>query len=318
MSLCYHYIRPKKNLDPFPRLLGIKIDEFKEHISMIQKNFKMISLQQAEDFSHNKITLGEKLGMLITFDDGLSDHFTAAKILEKEGIKGVFFIPSCISIDNLPANPIIIHYALEIFGIARFIEQYEKSLKKFNIEKNTVKLTYISEKNDPWKIIDKIKSVFKYEFSNNDSRKILLDIYENMIFKKNPKFMETAHLTDTQIQEMIEMGHSIGYHTHSHISVAASSLNSDEFTKEMISSKKMLEKKFNIKISSFSYPYGEKKDCLSTQKLLKNTNEYKLAFTVEPKINDFSTSPFELGRYEPYSNDTTSKLKKTLMEIIKR
>ena len=28
MSLCYHYIRPKKNLDPFPRLLGIKIDEF--------------------------------------------------------------------------------------------------------------------------------------------------------------------------------------------------------------------------------------------------------------------------------------------------
>jgi len=299
-------------------LLGTKIDDFKEHVSMLCENFKTISLQHAEDFSCNKVPLGEKLGMLITFDDGLNDHFVAAKILAKEGIKGVFFIPSCILSDNLPANPIIIHYSLAVFGISKFIEQYEKSLKKFKLEKEALKLIYIPGKDDPWKVIDKIKLLFKYQFSNNDSRKILLDIYENMILEKIPKFMEIAHLSDAQIQEMIEMGHSIGGHTHSHISVAASSLNPDEFSKEMIISKKILEKKFNIKISSFSYPYGEKKDCLTTQKLLKNTNAYKLAFTVEPKINNFSTSPFELGRYEPYSSDTTSILKKTLMEIVEK
>ena len=317
VSLCYHYVRPEKNIDPFPKLLGIRINEFEKHVKMLKDNFELISLKQAHDFSHNNILLKDKTGLLISFDDGLSDHFTAAKILNKYNIKAVFFIPTCIIEDGLPANPIIIHYTIEKFGILQFLTEYESSLKKFKIEKNELNIKYNSKVDDPWKIINKIKLVFKYKFTNMESRKILLNIYEKLLLNKFPNFMEVAHLTFSQINQMIEMGHSIGVHTHSHISVAASNLQSKEFHKEMINPKKILEENFKTEIISFSYPYGERKDCLTTKKLLKDTNQYKMAFTVEQKVNYSSTSLFELGRYEPYSNDDTNTLKEKLIKIVK-
>ena len=45
---------------------------------------------------------------------------------------------------------------------------------------------------------------------------------------------------------MIEMGHTIGVHTHTHISVAATKLSEDDFYNEIIFPKKYLEKEFNI------------------------------------------------------------------------
>lgn len=313
-SLCYHYVRPEKENDEFPKLLGTRVNEFKKQISMFEENYKMISLKNVEDFSYKNYKLGNTLGMLITFDDGLADHYLAAKILEKKQIKAVFFIPSCISEDNLPANPIIIHYSIAKFGIKKFLDHYESSLKKFQLNKNSLKISYNPQKDDPWKLIDKIKTNFKYKFNNHNARKILINIYENLLIPSIPNFMEKAHLSNEQIKEILEMGHSIGGHTHTHISVPTTLLNSDEFNKEIILSKKSLEKRFHTNIISFSYPYGEEKDCLSTKKFLKNTN-FKIAFTVKAQINNHKTPPLEIGRYEPYSNDTSLILKEMLIKL---
>ena len=43
VALCYHYIRKDIN-DPFPRLLGTKIDDFSNHIEMLKKQFTILSL----------------------------------------------------------------------------------------------------------------------------------------------------------------------------------------------------------------------------------------------------------------------------------
>ena len=69
---------------------------------------------------------------------------------------------------------------------------------------------------------------------------------------------------------------------------------------------------------SFSYPFGEQKDYLSSMKLLDKTKEYKLAFTVEEIINSENTSPLEIGRYQPHSNDDVITLQNTLSNIIKK
>ena len=44
VSLCYHYIRPEKSIDPFPKLLGTRINEFEKHVKMFLDNFELISL----------------------------------------------------------------------------------------------------------------------------------------------------------------------------------------------------------------------------------------------------------------------------------
>ena len=49
LSLCYHYIRPD-NDDPFSRLMGTKITEFKNQIKMLKEKFEMISLDDVLEF----------------------------------------------------------------------------------------------------------------------------------------------------------------------------------------------------------------------------------------------------------------------------
>ena len=111
MALCYHYLRQNKESDPFPRILGTNIDEFQNHIKMLQKNYHVISLKDAVSISTGEedVFNKENTGVLLTFDDGLSDHYTAAKILSELGVSATFFVPTCILDEQLPASPTIIH-----------------------------------------------------------------------------------------------------------------------------------------------------------------------------------------------------------------
>ena len=319
MGLCYHYLRLNKQSDPFPRILGTNIDEFQNHLSMLQKNYHVISLKDALSISTGEDGFNKKnTGILITFDDGLSDHYTAAKILSELNISAIFFIPTCILEEKLPANPTIIHYTIAIFGIEKFLKEFREILVNNKLDKKLFDVQYSKDKDNVLDIISKIKSTFKYKLGYFNSRKILLDIYKNLFSSEYKNMLSTIHLTESQIREMLEMGHHVGTHTYSHISVAATELNSDDFIKEIISPKNYLEQKFNTKVNSFSYPFGGKNDCLSSSDLIKKTSEYNLAFTVEEILNTRNTSPYQLGRYQINSSDTSFKLNSIIQNISKK
>ena len=319
MGLCYHYLRLNKQSDPFPRILGTNIDEFQNHLSMLQKNYQLISLEDASNLSYGGISFHKKnLGILITFDDGLADHYTAAKILSELNISAIFFIPTCILEEKLPANPTIIHYTIAVFGIEKFLKEFREILVNNKLDKKLFDIQYSKDKDNVLDIISKIKSTFKYKLGYYNSRKILLDIYKNLFSSEYKNMLSTIHLTESQIREMLEMGHHVGTHTYSHISVAATELNSDDFIKEIISPKNYLEQKFNTKVNSFSYPFGGKNDCLSSSELIKKTSEYNLAFTVEEILNTRNTSPYQLGRYQINSSDTSFKLNSIIQNISKK
>ena len=89
-----------------------------------------------------------------------------------------------------------------------------------------------------------------------------------------------------------------------------------DFEKEIIYPKKFLKKKFGIEVFSFSYPFGEKQDCLSSSELLAKTKEYQIAFTIEDIVNNKKSSPFQLGRYSPSSNDDSKKLSLEIKRIM--
>ncbi len=317
LSLCYHYIRDEKNTDSFPRILGTSVNEFKKHIEMFSKHFKLITPSDAISFSYGDYNFKEnQTGLLLTFDDGLSDHYIAAKILAKYGIKAIFFIPTCILKDNLPPNPTIIHYCIAKFGLIKFLIKLKLSLEKnLNDPQNHI-IEFVKGKDDVSNTINKIKNLFKYELDRKHSRIILIDIYENMFHNIFENAMEIMHLTKVQISEMLEMGHSIGTHTHTHISVGSSKLTDEEFNYEIIQPKHYLETSFGTKIDFFSYPFGGITDCLSSKELITKTNSYKLAFTVEEILNTKSTSSYELGRYMPMSHDSSELLYKKMNNII--
>jgi peptidoglycan/xylan/chitin deacetylase (PgdA/CDA1 family) len=317
LSLCYHYIRDNSNEQSFPRILGTSVNEFEKHIEMFSNFFKLITPSDALSFSYDDYNFNNnEIGLLLTFDDGLSDHYNAAKILAKHGIKAIFFIPTCILKDELPANPIIIHYCIAKFGLSDFLKFFKSSLETNSIDLSNhfKKFSYIDGNYN--EVIQKIKYFFKYEINEKLSRLILLEIYENMFHNEFPNAMEIMHLTKNQISEMIEMGHSIGTHTHSHISIGSSYLEENELNFEIIQPKTYLETIFKIKSEFMSYPFGQTVDCLSSKELIVKTDSYKLAFTVEEILNKKSTSPYELGRYMPTSLDTSELLYKKMVSMI--
>ena len=317
LSLCYHYIRDNSSEQSFPRILGTSVDEFEKHVEMFSNFFKLITPSDALSFSYGDYNFNDgEIGLLLTFDDGLSDHYVAAKILAKHGIKAIFFIPTCILKDELPANPIIIHYCIAKFGLSNFLNFFKSSLETNSIDLSNhfKKFSYIDGNYN--EVIQKIKYFFKYEINEKLSRLILLEIYENMFHNEFPNAMEIMHLTKNQISEMIEMGHSIGTHTHSHISIGSSYLEENELNFEIIQPKTYLETIFKIKSEFMSYPFGQTVDCLSSKELIIKTDSYKLAFTVEEILNKKSTSPYELGRYMPTSLDTSELLYKKMVSMI--
>jgi len=307
-------VREKDN--SFPRILGTKKENFEDNIRMLEKKYQMLDLNDVINFMYNKQNFSHsKTGMLITFDDGLSDHYESAKILTEHNVNATFFVPTCIVEEKLPPNPTIIHYCIAKYGISKFLEFFDQSLQKFAIMDDQLKIIFNKDKDDPWETIKQIKNIFKYKFHHTISRKILIDIYNNSLLKDNPNIFELMHLNEHKIKSMITMGHSFGVHTHSHISVGPSKLSDSEKYIELLKPKKILEDKFKISVDSFSYPFGGTVDCLSEDKLPEYLKEYKLIFTVDEILNTKKTSVYELGRYQPNSLDTTPILKEKLMKI---
>lgn len=309
----YHYIRPDLNTS-FPGIIGHTEAQFREHLDALREKFHILTPKEAILFSRTDWEWdNDKEGLLMTFDDGTSDHFSVSKILDEYKIKGLFFVPSCIY-EGEPINPTIIHFCIEHFRISGFLKVYNRLLQELPDSMKRLSISYKSGDN-PWKAIATIKDTFKYHIPHKIGRDILLSIYRELFEKTFKDALALIHLTKEQTSDMVSRGHSLGVHTHTHISINDNNLSKQEIIAEMITPKHKLEKLFDIDIQTFSYPYGEEKDRMSHEELLKKTKEYDLVFTADfffPGPNTKNTSSFELGRYAVSPRDDAKTLLKKL------
>jgi len=64
---------------------------FKEQVNFLKSNFEVIGPDDLQAYYAGEAT-GEKCRLLFTFDDGLKNNLHAAEVLNKAGIKALFFI----------------------------------------------------------------------------------------------------------------------------------------------------------------------------------------------------------------------------------
>jgi len=315
VSLCYHYIKDAKRTERYPRIYANMDTQLEEHTKLFTREYHPLSPEDIRrQYVDKQIPAIDRTGVVVTFDDGLNDHYLAAQILARNGIRAFFFVPTCILTDRLPANPQIIHYTLALHGIAAFLSLYDSLLEARDLHADErFRVRY--KKGRAAETIAQIKKIFKYELPAATGREILLTIYNRLLLTHTPHILDDIHLTETQIRKMLDMGHMIGTHTHTHISVAATQLTPEEFHTEVIKPKQILREMFNTPVYALSYPFGGKADCLATKDLIQTTSVYDLAFTVEKRVNTEYTSPLEIGRYEPYPGDDTDVLQDKLLAL---
>ncbi|OJI07371.1 hypothetical protein BK004_01410 [bacterium CG10_46_32] len=309
LTLGYHYIRQPAQKDPFPRVKGSTWSDFGAHLRMIQKYFNIISLDDVLRFHRNEIELSlTKPNILLTFDDGLEEHCRVAQILAECKIQAVFFIPTCLLTDRVPINTTILHYSLARYGLTIFLDAFHKALIAHGLKNEDYPLYFAKGIDNPPDKIVEIKKTFKYGLSYENSQGIIMHIYQALLLKDYPNAFELMHIDEDKAKKIVDFGHNIGAHTHSHISVGSTDLSDDAFQKEIIHSKNILESKLGVKVESISYPFGEKRDYDSIEEKIRKMGTYQAGFTAEPSLNTKETSPLKIGRYLPLKADTSDIL----------
>ena len=143
-----------------------------------------------------------------------------------------------------------------------------------------------------------------YEFVNRKREKNLyqenkitnkkFNIISNLYKDINNKY-KSLSMSFKELKKLTDQKYIIGAHGYSHIRLSENLSNKD-LSKEIIKSKKMLEKKLKIKINSFCWTFGDKKS-YSTKASQIIRKSYKLSFMTCGKPFDFRQNLFQIHRF---------------------
>lgn len=282
LIVMYHYIRPKgKHRWIFP----FEPRELKIQLKWLQGHYPIISMNEYVDYLINKKQLPKKTSVL-TFDDGLKDHYSYVfPILKEIGVCGTFFVPTMPFESKVPSVQKI-QYILDSKGPEWFAKEINHKLppKSEHLIKTDSKKVYKKLDNILVSNIKTIVATMPEKLRNDIVNAIFSSIF------KEKKFCEKVYLSKDEIKEMIEAGMNFGGHSHSHPFLDRCNIKRQN--SEISKPKKFFKHAFNYDLRLYSYPYGKFNQ--DTFLCLKE-NDYDCA-VIDPSVE----IGYNLGKPNPY------------------
>ncbi|MEB2817975.1 polysaccharide deacetylase family protein [Campylobacter upsaliensis] len=298
--LMYHYVRESVPHLPFFRYLSF--DNFKKQLDYFEKNFGLVSF---EEFCRLKTepefinVLKNKI--LLSFDDGLKEHFTLVyPELLKRGALGIFFMPTAVLKEEKALYVHKIHYLLGHGGGGggKLLDLALKLVEPHMCESENA---YLFE--DYYDLLDDDVSVkqFKLLLNYNLKEEFKEEVLSALLAKCNlseAQIYENYYLNREELKIMSENQMLIGSHAHAHINFL--NLNAKQEADEVRKSFEILSF-LDPTIRTFCYPYGE--FSRNSRAILQNLgvdfafvslDEYKKDIDEE----DLKKNPFTLSRYD--------------------
>ena len=279
-TVMYHYVRHISN-SKHPEIKGLELDGFERQIQYFKTNYKVIDIFQMFDSLNGNMDLPEN-SILLTFDDGLKDHFqNVYPILKKNEIQGIFFPPSMPIIEKMVLDVHKIHFILASCNspqklLERIFQLINKNIEKYNLKKPNDYFTEIAKANrfDSKEIIF-IKRMLQRELPR-ELRNIFCDIlFKEFVTEQEEKFSDELYLSMNEIFEMKENGMHFGAHGHSHEWFTF--MTENELEKDLKSCSDFYSQiNKDKKTWIMSYPYGD----FNTKVIEKMKKfEYKAGFS---------------------------------------
>ena len=268
----FHYFveNDKKIIDPS---LEINIDIFEKQISILSKEFNIISTKRKLDkFFTRDNKKEDKNSIIITIDDADYNIIKILPIIDKLNVPVLIFAPIgfCLPItDIIGLRSRCLHFS------------YFKYVNK-NLKIDSLILLKIFEKLSALNYLE-LKKIYNKLINNNDS------------FFISKKFLSINDLSEIGNNKLI----TISSHSMSHVPL--SFLPNKWVEWEMKESVKYIQK-CNGDTSLFSYPYGYKESINSNVKDLLKLNGFDYAFTTRAKVLQKNHDKLELGRTFLFNN----------------
>ena len=282
----FHYVRPHKCKN-LRFLKKFSIEKFRSFLDQYNKS-DFYTRSDFQNFQEN-VPFDKKI--LLTFDDGLSDHFDYIfPELKARNITGIFFIPT---IPFLEKNSLLSVHKLHIlYGKLGWENLKKLFLSKINLSENEFNLKFKNNNYIKAYPFDKKQiSIFKYALNYILEEHLVSKIADELISENIEKdLINNFYLTKSNINEMQNYGMVFGAHGHKH--KPFSSLDNSKFKIEISKFTRIL-KELSIDPFSVSYPYGDTSSINNENINLLKSYNYKMGFIAENIIfkNDFFRIP---------------------------
>ena len=295
-AVMYHYVRPRSVDVPGLRYLGL--ENFQRQLNWICDQGEILPRKDFEEIILGNMPI--RNGFVLTFDDGLLDHYEFVfPELQKRNLWGAFYVSTGPFVNQKILDVHVVHILLGIHGGSKVLKKLFSAAVDLNIHIPTLSSksnsTYLQ--NSDAEDIVMVKKLINYEIEPANRSLLLNALCQELPI---PFEVENWYLSPSQIGEMASAGMLIGSHSVSHSVMSSLDLNLQDY--EIYKSISWLDKLIGpIAFRSFAYPYGgDHTFSEDTEKILKKHN-FELAFSVdnkEIKQSDVRTKPFSLPRID--------------------
>lgn len=280
--LCYHRIIEQGGLIS-PQCISPTL--FEEQVGYFKNNVQVISLVELEQYVTGKKQLISD-AVVFTFDDGYEDNYThAAPILEKHGVKGVFFVAS----DPILRGKVYWIDELSVILQALYTQKIAVSVET---EAHKVVQAFIESPESKKKCMAKevFYSVNSLPLSQRNS------FMDNIRCAVSERPNTPPLMSLEQLKNLVKRGHIIGAHTVTHPRLSL--LNRNQVESEVVEGIMALRQ--HIKnIDYFAYPFGKLEDLPKKSEeafTLFAKHGIKLAVTTEDAAVYLNESPYLISR----------------------
>lgn len=275
--LIYHRVT---TLQLDPQLLAVTPNNFRAQMRFLKDEFNIVRFE--DDWSNLK-----KPSVVVTFDDGYADNaIKALPIMEEIGVPATFFITT----GSIGTNKEFWWDELEHIILSEgifppsFKLEDSKYAKSWVTTSDSERYRMYEDMHPLMKIVDNLKREEWLE-----QLKVWAHAEEEGRSTHRPLRL------DELIQLDISKWTTIGAHGVSHTPLSILSYN--EQKKEIIHSKKQLEKWLGHSVDTFSYPFGTKNDYNSdTIRVCKDAGFLKVASNFPEQIHSW-TNPYQIPRH---------------------
>lgn len=218
----YHYVRDLER-SRFPAIKGLSVERFRRQLDFIQANFTPIAMEDIFEAIHSEERILPPNPILLTFDDGYSDHFlNVFPLLDARGIRGCFFPPVRAVLEHIVLDVNKIQFVLAATSDAEtLLNESLASLDdfrgKYTLKTRKEYLTADVEKHryDPCEVV-RLKRLLQRELPNEVRTGIIGRLFAKYVTSDEASFAQELYMSTDQIACLRRHGMEIGSHGYSH------------------------------------------------------------------------------------------------------
>lgn len=250
-AVMYHYIEEEN--PAFPHFRYLHVDDFRQQLDYFEREFGFI---RREDFEGALAGGPLPKGILLTFDDALSDHMRFVyPELERRGLFGFFYAPTYPYTTQKLLGVHRVHALIGKAGGRAIAEALSKLIEPSMLDTEHLEefknMTYPNQPDDVY--TQEVKRTLNYYIAY-EHREAVLDRLMDMFFDDEAALVASYYLKPEELRTLHDGGMIVGAHSVNHFLM--SKLSREEQAREIRESFAFLENLMPLTQKSFCLPYG--------------------------------------------------------------